>query len=274
MYVLREIGTTSWCGQQWIVCLCRMQSGRRTEPTQGMVLEPGVLMTTIAYHHTERRSGVPDELEALQKKSKYKDIQLKENDTDTTDYLLIPDKINLRNPVIGVERKSMNDLVNSMKENKIPTQLMKIIDNGDIPVFLVEGIVPDMTMTQMSWESVYGYMNWLDDSGLSVKHTVDTSHTALTLMNMATRMEDNEFGVLKVPVIRKKDRLPVRQMLMSIPSVGEELSNNILETYRNLEEFLLDCKRQSETGTSGILELPRVGQKVADKIASEVVREW
>lgn len=225
--------------------------------------------TIIKYHHTENKSGVPDNifLEQLGKPQFRNKIFLGLNTENEIDYI-ISDKV-------GIERKEMNDLASSLQEKKIPMQIKKIMDAGMTPIFLVEGILPDATQSKMEWKSIYGFMSWLSQSGIIVMHTIDFVHTAMRICQVALDVRNEKFGVFTVPVIKIKADHPTLQRLMAIPGVAEELAYKIRSQYSCEWAFIVDCYNYLKKGRrSKLTRIKGIGKPLADKIAREVTKSW
>jgi DNA excision repair protein ERCC-4 len=221
---------------------------------------------TISFHHTETRSGIPAHLIEKAKDSKYRSIRIKENKENEIDYII--------GEGVGVERKSMDDLASSIQQHKIPSQLKRIIDNDLIPIFLVEGIVPNIEQSQMAWESVYGYISFISQSGIVVFHTLHQEHTATRLLNAALAFEDGMFGHLEVPVIKSKSDHPTLASLMALPDVGEEMAYRIRERFNSRHHLLMTCYKQLREGRSALEQIDGIGHKTARKIAKEYTKSW
>lgn len=220
----------------------------------------------VRYHHTEEESHVPEEIRALLvTKHKYAPIIFEKDMKFEVDYVL--------GDRIGIERKEINDLVKSIQENKIPSQLKRIIDNDLQPVLLVEGLLPDFSYTQMSMESIYGFISKMGLS-IAVVHTTGYEHTAHWILEMALALHKKEFGELRVPVIKTKADHPTLARLMSIPGIGEENAARLRDAYASELSFIWDCYRMVRSGKSKMLKIEGIGKVKAMQIAKEVTKRW
>lgn len=218
----------------------------------------------IRYHHTEKKSGIPELLQtSIFGVSKYKNIKLVEDMKCEVDYVL--------SDFVGVERKEINDLVSSIQEGKIPSQLKRIIDMDLKPIFLVEGVLPNFAHTDMKLESIYGFISKMSENGITVEHTVDEVHSHIRLMNITLDVANGHFGVLHVPVIRTKADHPTLQRLMAIPGVGEEMAYKIRQHFKDELDFLGTCTAKDY---QRLIEIDGIGKVLAKKIASEVAKTW
>lgn len=245
-------------------------------------------MITIQYHHTEKDSYVPEALTDLLQDPKYKGkATLVESMTDEIDYYIFGSDTIIKGGAygtdlnigcevqgIGIERKEINDLVGSIQEGKIPTQLKRIIDRGLTPILLVEGVLPDMEHTDMQLQSIYGFMASMSESGIVVEHTTDYIHTAKRILGIAGKVATGGFNTLRVPVIKTKANHHILRRLMALEGVGEEMAEKIRKHYSCDWAFLMDCYREMKTGHSHLMEIEGIGQKMADKIAEQATERW
>lgn len=224
--------------------------------------------TIIKYHHTEDKGGVPDAIFSLQLgKPHYRNkLTLELNKDNEIDYL-IGDKV-------GIERKQMNDLASSLQEKKIPMQIKRIMDEGLTPIFLVEGILPDSTQSEMAWKSIYGFMSWLSEAGIIVEHTIDYEHSSLRICNIALAVRLGKFQEFKVPVIKINADHPTLQRLMAIPGVSEILAVKLRESFGDEGDFLYTCGFHLEKGNSVLTDIKGIGKVLAKKISEEVTKPW
>ena len=196
--------------------------------------------------------GVPDNLE------------LEVQDLQNPDYLIANE--------VGVERATINDLIQKIKARSFEGQLQRVIDKGYHPVALIEGIIP--SYSEMPLESIYGYISGLSESGITVVHTVNPEHTAKHLVKLHDKVMKGEFKSLRVPVTRSSTDHPTIQKLMGIKSVDEILAKRIKLKYPNVVRFTWACQRQVETGRSNLLQIDGIGKKKANIIAKDWVRKW
>jgi len=173
---------------------------------------------------------------------------------------------------VGVERATMNDLVQKIKGRTLEGQLQRVIDKGYEPIALVEGIIP--SHSEMRLESIYGYISGLSESGITVVHTVNAEHTAQHLVKLHDKVMKGEFKTLKIPVTRSLSDHPTLKKLMGIEGIDETLAERIKLKYPNIVRFTWACQRQVETGRSNLLDINGIGKKKADIIAKSWLEEW
>ena len=202
-------------------------------------------------------------------------VELNEKLNRTPDFFQTED---MQNPdylianKVGIERATMNDLVQKIKNRSFEGQLQRVIEKGYQPVVLVEGIMP--VKTHMNMKSIYGYISSLSEKGMTVIHTISPSHTAQHLISLHDKIMKGEFQELKIPVVRSNADTKTLSKLMGIDGVDEITAKKINLKYSNVLSFTWDCYRQLKKGKSKLMDIEGVGKTKADKIAEDWVRKW
>ena len=222
----------------------------------------------ILYDRGEDRSRIADIIESIsESNSCLPSISFIPNPDkdDRTDFIICGK--------IGVERKSIDDFINSLKDNKVRNQLQMIADHGYEPILLVEGIYPSK-YTQMPLQSVYGYLSSISADGIKIIHTVSREHTARWLLKIAQKLLDGEWGKFKVPVMITKAHHSTIKQLASFDSVGEERAFVIRKHYKSLASFIRSMEAYKRTGHSRLLKVHGFDKKLLDNISNDVLQEW
>ena len=190
--------------------------------------------------------------------------EITHQDIQNPDYLLA-DKV-------GVERATINDLVQKMKAKSFEGQLQRVIEKGYQPVALIEGLVP--SHSEILLESVYGYISSLSESGITVIHTTTPEHTAKHLLKLHEKVMKNEFKTLFVPTIRSNTDHPTIQKLMGIDGVDEKTAEKIKLKYSNVLSFTWDCYKHLNGKLSKLITIEGIAERSATKIARDWIRSW
>jgi ERCC4-type nuclease len=197
-------------------------------------------------------------------KKYYYNIEITQEDLQNPDYLIANQ--------VGVERATINDLVQKIKSRSLEGQLQRVIDKGFLPAVLIEGLAP--SHTEMTYESIYGYISSLSEKGITVIHTVTAEHTAQHLLKLHDKVIKGEFKSLKIPVVRSTSDHPTISKLMGIKHVDEKTAIKIKNQFPNVVRFTWACQRQQETGKSLLTSIKGVGKKKADSIANSWLEDW
>ena len=173
---------------------------------------------------------------------------------------------------LGVERATMDDLVQKIKGRTFEGQLQRVIEKGYIPIALIEGLIP--SHSEMNVDAVYGYISSLSESGIVVEHTLSPEQTAKRLVKLHDKVMKGEFNTLNVPVTRSLTEHSTIRKLMGIENVDQKLAERIKLKYPNIVRFTWACQRQVKTGRSNLLEIKGIQRTIADKIAQDWLKEW
>lgn len=222
----------------------------------------------ILFDRGEDRSKIADLIpEVMASRSYLPSISIfpNPNPHDRTDFVICN--------AVGVERKHIDDFVNSMKDGKIRNQLERIKQMGYEPVLLVEGVLPSK-YTQTPLKSIYGHISSLSADGIKVIHTVSREHTAIWLCNIAMRLDKGTWTEFKVPVMVKKAHHSTLKLLASFDSVGEERAFIIRKHYKSLHSFIRSMEVYRRTGNCRLLKVYGFDTGLLDKISEDVLQSW
>ncbi len=67
------------------------------------------------------------------------EIEVERKQLETADYILQTKNINNEIQNVGIERKTINDLLNSIIDKRLINQLIILKENFDIPLLIIEG---------------------------------------------------------------------------------------------------------------------------------------
>jgi len=89
---------------------------------------------------------------------------------------------------IGVERKTLPDLIDSM-QGRLPNQFFNLIEDYEIPILLIEGhwgkhvdqISHVGQIYNITWEQVWNFLRTWQDRNISLELTTDIDHTLTRL---------------------------------------------------------------------------------------------
>jgi ERCC4-type nuclease len=164
------------------------------------------------------------------------------------------------------ERKTSADLVASLQDGRMTTQVRALSEHGSPCCFIVEGGVfgsrglPITKLAAMQSRLVFGVR-------MPVVETLDRAHTAYTLV---TCIRDHFFGVgdkFDLEPVRLKSAGPVeiaKVMLETIPGISPTRSAALLRRFGSLAGI-------SRATVERIAEIDGIGKKTAEKL-HEVLR--
>jgi len=200
--------------------MARQGTSRRAESDAGIA--------TILVDKSETRSRVPDKL------VDYPDLAVEMAELPTADYVL--------SPAVMVERKTVDDLVNSLKFGRLFEQLARLQLACSRPVLLIEGDLK-ARRSQIKDEALTGLISRLvvhDD--IHIVYTMEPADTAAMLRRLALHTQGlaGESIRLRGP---KPDtasaEIYARYLIEGLPEIGHRTQKGI--SYAKQKRGFLRC---------------------------------
>ncbi len=165
---------------------------------------------------------------------------------------------------VAVERKSVNDFINSIFTNRVFEQCDRLKQTYEKPVIVVEGDFKRGLLSRgVKLSSVYGALSSIIlDFDIPVIPSLNCESTAIFLERMAYREQVKEEEVLRVRSKPKMLDLKKKQIffLSGLPKIGETMAVKLLKEFKSpLQVIDLIVKSRivkSSTGKTMRLEGP------------------
>lgn len=187
-------------------------------------------MTSIAIIYIderERGSKVPEILMAKGMTVIFKVL-------DVGDYVI--------NNVIGIERKTANDYINSLIDGRLFEQLNKLKERYDKAILIIEGSIHKVIRGRgVHRNAILGsYTSLVLDLGVFIIHTQDEEETAELIKRMALYRTKTTSAM----VVRRKPKHGdisewQKFVLQCFPHIGPKIAQRILERFGSIYDF---CK--------------------------------
>lgn len=197
-------------------------------------------------------------------------------------------------PIIVIERKTINDLASSIKDNRFLNQKNALLSNNDRKTiyYIIEG---DMNFQESSMMNAGISMNALQSCVLNtmirddikVIITKDIDDTAALLRAIAMRLEKNpdkytstESLLLTEPIITKykasmlgKDKF-FENVLLQIPGISIKTAKSLVDKFESLDKLYSTMKEKTINEKINILSLitTQDNKGKTRKISSTVVK--
>ena len=186
----------------------------------------------IIVDHRERASGVVEEL------SKYPDVQILVKELPVADYIL--------SDRVAVERKSVQDFVNSIIDGRLFEQATALAQAFSRPIIVVEG--KDIyAARRVHPNAIRGAMAALAvDYGVPIVFTKDAVDTAAFLRVIARREQLKESRAPRIRGDKRILSLPEMQLFIveSLPYVGPKLARQLLKHFETVERVFTASERE------------------------------
>ncbi|TFG22394.1 MAG: hypothetical protein EU529_10685, partial [Promethearchaeota archaeon] len=137
---------------------------------------------------------------------------------------------------IGIERKEGFDFANSLTDNRLFDQLLRLKDNYNIPILILEGLNQNVfNNIGVSINSIYGALSFISYKlRICVIPTINLEHTAIVIERIAYREQVKD----DLPLIRrvapkemsKKDRRSF--IIEGLIDIGPKKAKALIEKFK------------------------------------------
>ena len=218
-------------------------------------------MVKIIIDHRERNSGIIEELA--------KDNEIEMQQLSVADFIIEGINAEGEKQVIGIERKTKGDFLNSIIDKRLIPQLNSLRENFKHPILIIEGTENLYKMREFHPNSVRGMLASIAiDFQIPILHTRNYRDTSKLISVMAKRLEKPK--KLSSLLLQRKPLTSKEQQEMivgSFPGIGQEISKNVLKNFKTIREFInADLKK--------LKEVEKIGKKKAEKIIELVGKEY
>ncbi|OYT53065.1 MAG: hypothetical protein B6U72_06985 [Candidatus Altiarchaeales archaeon ex4484_2] len=142
---------------------------------------------------------------------------------------------------IAVERKTQEDFLSSIVDNRLFPQARELSENFDIPLLIIEGSQDLYTLRNIHPNALRAAIASLAiDLGIAVIYTRNEKDTAEYLYQIAKREQIDEGRGIRLRGSRKPLLLRERQryVIESLPNVSSVLAKRLLDEFQTVEEIM------------------------------------
>ncbi|MBI4043693.1 MAG: DEAD/DEAH box helicase [Candidatus Diapherotrites archaeon] len=207
--------------------------------------------------HREQASGVVRTLKD------HADVLIKVKQLEVGDFVLSDD--------IVVERKTVQDFLNSMLDGRLTQQLAYMASNYKAPLILLEGDARELFSTRnVHHSAVIGMLTSIAvDYRVPLLFTQGPEETAHYLYVIAKREQLGKEKNIRLRVGRKGFTLNEQQrfIIESLPSVGPTLAKSLLHHFKTIQ-------RLANASTKELQNVEKIGEKKAKQIKDVFEKEF
>lgn len=216
----------------------------------------------IFLDHRERPSGIKKELikhglEVIEQQLKLADFIIK---TKTLDGKIV---------TVGIEKKTINDFLNSIIDKRIISQLMDLKKYFDTPLLIIEGEENIYKIRNFHPNSIRGmFASIAIDFQIPILYTRNYRDTANLLAIIAKRLEKTR----SLPsLLKKRKPLTLKQqqefIIETLPGIGPIISKSLLEKFRTIKKIINATEEELE-------EVEKIGPKKIKNIKKVLESEY
>ena len=189
------------------------------------------------------------------------------------------------NDIIYVyERKTMNDLLSSVKDSRYKEQKSRLLSNYKNVNYIIEGtdiIASNNSHNQNLLTSIYFNSTYRDNIKVFFTKNINDTITFLLLLstkiidkpnnfiqNEASKTEPEYIDICKIKS-KKSDNIDKETcyllQLSQIPNISKQIAKNIKDIYPSMK-ILLNTLATSENPSELLMQIPNIGKQKANKI--------
>tara|TARA_Y100000310_G_C20670491_1_gene809999 strand:- start:567 stop:1226 length:660 start_codon:yes stop_codon:yes gene_type:complete len=217
-------------------------------------------MSQIYIDHRERASGIKKELIK-------REIEVFEKQLAIADFVIKTKNLEGKVVTVGVERKTINDFLNSIIDKRIISQLIDLKKQFNSPLLIIEGEENIYEIRNFHPNSIRGMLASIAiDFQIPILHTRNHKDTANLLAIIAKRLEKPR----SLPsLLKKRKPLTLKQqqeyIIESLPGIGPTLSKSLLEKFKSVNAILnapeKQLKKVKKLGPKKIASMKKVLEK-------------
>jgi len=158
-----------------------------------------------------------------------------------------------------VERKTVDDFVDSIIKRTLFDQLLRLRRTYAKPILIIEG---NGLYKRLSPSAIRGALAAIAvDFGIPIIQTANAEETAEILIAIAKREQEGKDRTVSPHVGKTKLTLKeqMEYVVSAISDIGPVLARNLLEHFQTIE-------RIATASESELMKVPKIGKKIAKKI--------
>lgn len=211
-------------------------------------------MPKIFVDHRERSSGVIKELIK-------REIEVIEKQLVLADFVIKTKNLNGEILTVGVERKTINDFLNSIIDRRIISQLINLKKHFDTPLLILEGEENIYQIRNFHPNAIRGMLASIAiDFNIPILHTRNNKDTANLLVIIAKRLEKPR----SLPsLLKKRKPLTLKQqqefLIESLPGIGPTISKSLLNRFKTIKKIINATEEE-------LKEVEKIGPKKIENL--------
>ena len=170
----------------------------------------------------------------------------------------------------AIERKTKKDFINSIIDKRLFEQAENLKKSFTHPIIIIEGNNNHLKNRRIHPNALRGAIASIAlEYEIPILHTDNKNETASLIYRIAYREQIKEKRNVRVKGKKTPKMIPEQQLnlVQSIPGIGPELAESLLEEFKTIEEIVKASKTQ-------LKKVEGVGEKKAKEIRKLLTEEW
>lgn len=218
-------------------------------------------MVKIIADHRENSSGIIREL------AKENEIEIKQ--LLIADFIIEGKDLEGKNHLIGIERKTKEDFLNSIVDKRIINQLSLLRENFTHPILIIEGTENFYQMRNFHPNAIRGmFASIAIDFQIPILYSRNYRDTAKLITIIAKRLEKPKKAS---SLLQQRKPLTIKEqqelIINSFPGIGPETSKLLLKHFKSIKNLMNSDEKQ-------LREVDKIGPKKALQIFQIITSEY
>ncbi len=168
------------------------------------------------------------------------ELEVEKKQLDIADFILQTKNLNNEIQTIGIERKTIQDLLNSIIDKRLINQLIILKENFDIPLLIIEGEDNIYSLRDFHPNSIRGIIATIAiDFQIPIINTKNYRDTAKYISLIANRLEKTRKPLSLTP---KRRALTINEkqiyLVESLPGIGPTISKSLLKEFKTIKKII------------------------------------
>ncbi len=171
---------------------------------------------------------------------------------------------------IGIERKTVNDFVNSIIDGRIFNQVKELCENFERPLIIIEGDFSELKNRNINIASVKGALITLTTQyRIPIIFTTDPLDTTVTILNIAKKEQLEEKKQIQIKLKKSRSSLKEiqRNIVASLPGINTTLADRLLNYFKTVRNVF-------NAGEMDLQKIEGIGKCKARKIVEVVNKPY
>ena len=190
-----------------------------------------------------------------------KEIDVRSKSLISADFIINSKTKNGKEVLVGIERKTLTDFLNSIIDKRIITQLISLKENFDIPLLVIEGEQNIYRIRNFHPNSIRGMLSAIAiDLQIPTLYTKNEKDTASYIETIAKRIESKRKDI---SLLKKRKPLELTELqeyiIESFPGIGPTIAKNLLKKFKTVKKIVNAEEKE-------LLEVEKLGKKKVKEI--------